>query len=62
VSQDRAELVLDGLPVNDDGAEYVLWGEAPDGSVRAVAAFEVTGTDLAVRRGSSSTAAPSDCW
>ena len=51
VSEDRAELVLDGLPVNDQDAEYVLWGEAPDGSVRAVAAFEVTGTDLAVQRG-----------
>ena len=51
VSDTEVELVLDGLPVNGDDTSYVLWGEAPDGSVRAVGAFDVTSADLQVRGG-----------
>jgi anti-sigma-K factor RskA len=34
-------LVVDGLPVNDEGTTYVLWGEDPDGDKHAVGAFDV---------------------
>jgi hypothetical protein len=51
VSDTEVELVLDGLPVNGDDTSYVLWGQAPDGSVRAVSAFDVTSADLQVRGG-----------
>jgi hypothetical protein len=51
VSDTEVELVLDGLPVNGDDTSYVLWGEAPDGSVQAVGAFDVTSADLQVRAG-----------
>jgi hypothetical protein len=51
VTGSDVELVLDGLPVNDDGTSYVLWGEDPDGTKRAVGAFDVTSEDLQVRRG-----------
>jgi hypothetical protein len=51
VSDREVELVLDGLPVNGDETSYVLWGQAPDGSVRAVGAFDVTSADLQVRGG-----------
>ena len=47
----EVELVLDGLPVNDADTSYVLWGESPDGSVAAVAGFDVTSAELQVRRG-----------
>jgi hypothetical protein len=51
VSGDEVELVLDGLPVNEDGTSYVLWDEAPDGALRGVGAFDVTSGDLEVHRG-----------
>jgi anti-sigma-K factor RskA len=51
VTGSEVELVLDGLPVNDDGTSYVLWGEDPDGTKRAVGAFDVTSDALQVRRG-----------
>jgi hypothetical protein len=51
VSDTEVELVLDGLPVNGDDTPTSLWGEAPDGSVQAVGAFDVTSADLQVRAG-----------
>jgi hypothetical protein len=51
VAGGEAELVLDGLPVNDEGTSYVLWSEEADGSLRAVGGFDVTSADLQVRRG-----------
>jgi hypothetical protein len=51
VSDTEVELVLDGLPVNSDDTSYVLWGQAPDGSVQAVSAFDVTSAELQVRGG-----------
>lgn len=35
-------LVVDGLPVNEAGTTYVLWGEDPAGDKHAVGAFDVT--------------------
>ena len=35
-------LVVDGLPVNDEGTTYVLWGEDVEGDKHAVGAFDVT--------------------
>ena len=51
VGGSAVDLVLDGLPVNDAGTSYVLWGEEPDGTKRAVGAFDVTGEGLEVRQG-----------
>lgn len=34
-------LVVDGLPVNDEGTTYVLWGEDRSGDKTAVGAFDV---------------------
>lgn len=41
-------LVVDGLPVNDEGTTYVLWGEGRYGDRRAVGAFDVTEAGLDV--------------
>ena len=42
-------LVVDGLPVNDDGTTYVLWGQSRYGDVRPVGAFDVTRPGVDVR-------------
>lgn len=34
-------IIVDGLPVNDEGTTYVLWGETEEGDKLAVGAFDV---------------------
>lgn len=51
VRGDEMSLVVDGLPVNDAGTTYVLWGESEFGDKRAVGAFDVTKSDLDVLAG-----------
>lgn len=51
VRGDEMSLVVDGLPVNDAGTTYVLWGESEYGDKRAVGAFDVTKTELDVLAG-----------
>lgn len=51
VRGDEMSLVLDGLPVNEAGTSYVLWGESRYGDKRAVGAFDVTSDGLDVRDG-----------
>ena len=53
-------LVVDGLPVNEDGTTYVLWGESRYGDRRAVGAFDVTSADLDVLEGMRVQASVSD--
>lgn len=43
-------LVVDGLPVNDEGTMYVLWGQSRSGDVRPVGAFDVARGGLDVLR------------
>lgn len=43
-------LVVDGLPVNDDGTTYILWGQSRFGDVRPVGAFDVARGGLDVQR------------
>ena len=43
-------LVVDGLPVNDDGTTYVLWGQSRSGDVRPVGVFDVARGGLDVQR------------
>lgn len=51
VRGDEMSLVIDGLPVNEQGTTYVLWGESRYGDKRAVGAFDVTNGDLDVLAG-----------
>ena len=51
VRGDEMSLVVDGLPVNEDGTTYVLWGESRYGDKRAVGAFDVTSRELDVLAG-----------
>lgn len=51
VRGDEMSLVVDGLPVNEAGTTYVLWGESEYGDKRAVGAFDVTTTELDVLAG-----------
>ena len=51
VRGDEMSLVVDGLPVNDAGTTYVLWGESEFGDKRAVGAFDVTKSELDVLAG-----------
>lgn len=51
MNRDDMSLVVDGLPVNEDGTTYVLWGESRYGDRRAVGAFDVTETGLDVLDG-----------
>lgn len=53
-------LVVDGLPVNDDGTTYVLWGESRYGDRRAVGAFDVAEPGLDVLAGLRVQASVSD--
>ena len=48
VRGEEMSLVVDGLPVNDAGTTYVLWGESRYGDKRAVGAFDVTSPGLDV--------------
>jgi anti-sigma-K factor RskA len=48
VRGEEMSLVVDGLPVNDPGTTYVLWGESRYGDKRAVGAFDVTSPNLDV--------------
>ena len=48
VRGEEMSLVVDGLPVNDPGTTYVLWGESRYGDKRAVGAFDVTSAGLDV--------------
>jgi len=51
VRRDDMSLVVDGLPVNEDGTTYVLWGESRYGDRRAVGAFDVEQPGLEVLEG-----------
>lgn len=53
-------LVVDGLPVNEDGTTYVLWGESRYGDRRAVGAFDVSEPGLDVLDGMQVQASVSD--
>lgn len=53
-------LVVDGLPVNEDGTTYVLWGESRYGDRRAVGAFDVDEPGLDVLEGMQLQASVSD--
>lgn len=53
-------LVVDGLPVNQDGTTYVLWGESRYGDRRAVGAFDVRESGLDVLEGMQLQASVSD--
>jgi hypothetical protein len=53
-------LVVDGLPVNDDGTTYVLWGESRYGDRRAVGSFDVREPGLDVLDGMQVQASVSD--
>ena len=35
-------IIVEGLPVNDEGTTYVLWGETEEGDKQAVGAFDVS--------------------
>lgn len=48
VRGEEMSLVVDGLPVNEEGTTYVLWGESRYGDKRAVGAFDVTSAGLDV--------------
>ena len=48
VRGEEMSLVVDGLPVNDEGTTYVLWGESRYGDKRAVGAFDITSAGLDV--------------
>ncbi len=60
VSGQEMSLVIDGLPVNDAGTTYVLWGESRYGDKRAVGAFDVTDGELDVLGGMKIQAGISD--
>jgi hypothetical protein len=51
VRDGEMSLVIDGLPVNDAGTTYVLWGESRYGDKRAVGAFDVTSDEVDVLAG-----------
>jgi anti-sigma-K factor RskA len=53
-------LVVDGLPVNEDGTSYVLWGQSRYGDVRPVGAFDVTQEGVDVHTGMRMQAGVSD--
>ncbi len=53
-------LVVDGLPVNDEGTSYVLWGQSRYGDVRPVGAFDVSTSGLDVHTGMQMQAGVSD--
>ena len=53
-------LVVDGLPVNEAGTTYVLWGESRYGDRRAVGAFDVDEPGLDVLEGMQVQASVSD--
>lgn len=53
-------LVVDGLPVNETGTTYVLWGESRYGDRRAVGAFDVDEPGLDVLEGMQVQASISD--
>lgn len=48
---DEMSLVVDGLPANEGGTTYVLWGESRFGDKRAVGAFDVGEQTLDVHQG-----------
>jgi hypothetical protein len=60
VRGEQMSLVVDGLPVNEDGTTYVLWGESRYGDRRAVGAFDVTKGGLDVLDGMRLQASVSD--
>ena len=60
VRGDEMSLVVDGLPVNEEGTTYVLWGESTYGDKRAVGAFDVTSEDIDVLEGMKVQASVSD--
>ena len=60
VRGDEMSLVVDGLPVNEAGTTYVLWGESRYGDRRAVGAFDVTQAGLDVLDGMRLQASVSD--
>jgi hypothetical protein len=47
---ERASLVVDGLEPNDADSVYVMWGQTRDGDVQAVGGFDVSTTEVDVRR------------
>lgn len=49
--EDEMSLVVDGLPANESGTSYVLWGESRYGDRRAVGAFDVGDQALDVHQG-----------
>lgn len=51
VQGDRMSLVVDGLPPNEPGTTYVLWGKGPFSDVRPVGAFDVPKPGLDVLHG-----------
>ncbi len=53
-------LVVDGLPVNEAGTTYVLWGESRYGDRRPVGSFDVTASGLDVLEGMQVQASVSD--
>lgn len=53
-------LVVDGLPVNESGTTYVLWGESRYGDRRAVGSFDVREPGLDVLAGMRVQASVSD--
>lgn len=62
VQDESVSLVVDGLEPNDDETSYVLWTQSPEGELRPVEAFDVTGEvdvvqDLAVEQGTGAVAA-----
>jgi hypothetical protein len=60
VRGEEMSLVVDGLPVNEAGTTYVLWGESRYGDKRAVGAFDVTSGQLDVLDGLRVQASVSD--
>ena len=48
---EQMSLVVDGLKPNPDDTVYVLWGQSSYGDVRAVGAFDVSGSELEVLDG-----------
>lgn len=60
VRGEQMSLVIDGLPVNEEGTTYVLWGESRFGDKRAVGAFDVSSGELDVLEGMRVQASISD--
>lgn len=60
VRGEEMSLVINGLPVNDEGTTYVLWGESRFGDKRAVGAFDVSSAELDVLEGMRVQASISD--